>query len=205
MTIESERKYLNVDIKNLLSNLKDLGKIITKKHFETNIVFDTQNHAFYSADKLLRLRLREWPDKNDCMLTLKLPVSNNTDNVKIKEELEIKISDWEIGQAILTELGFMEFARYEKIRESWQVFLQNGAHVHLDLDILPFITAVEIEGSESDINDTEKMLGLDKFKKSIKSYHELHQKWLISSGLQNTASFVFPDEKRKALRMKMGL
>ena len=91
-------------------------------------------------------------------------------------------------------------AFYEKVRESW---LLEGAHV--DMDELPFMDVVEIEGSEAQIARLEKLLGLDKQPSSAKSYYGLYTDWLAERGRGPETSFAFSAERKASLRKALGL
>lgn len=205
MPIESERKYLEADLEETASLLEKAGAVRGGRHFETNIVYDTANLELFRSNRLLRLRKREWAAKSDILLTLKTPVHGPESNgVKLRNEFETCVQNWEGIAGILENLGYNEMARYEKARESWKLELDNGC-VRLDLDELPFIKVVEIEGEVKNIDKAAALLGLDKFKISIKSYYELHQDWLKAENLPFTRSFTFNQLEKSALRKLIGL
>ncbi len=79
------------------------------------------------------------------------------------------------------------------------------ASVNVDLDILPFCEAVEIEGEPAAIDAAALLLGLDKLETSIKSYHYLHTAWRREKGLMPALDFVFPKARRHALMLQFGI
>lgn len=182
MSVESERKYLDVDLQKISLLLSGMSAISSGPYFEINIIFDNPDLELVNKKKLLRLRAKIWPDKTEYILTFKLPVSNLTQaennlvfaaqSVKLREELEVNVSDFKTCINILNNLGYSEITRYEKIRESW--IIKNNPHLHVDVDYLPFCKVVEIEGQPEEIDRLARMLDLDKMKISTKSYYELY-------------------------------
>lgn len=189
MSCEVERKYLDVDFSRLRERLTAHGAHSEGVHFERNILFDKDEELF-GSQRLLRLRSRQWADHEDHILTLKLPpLAARTaaeTGFKIREERECPVADRQTMQGILEGLGYLPVARYEKFRESWQV---DG--VHVDMDILPFLQMVELEGEAERIRKVEVLLELDKRPTSADSYHLLHKRWRVEQGLPPERSFVF--------------
>ena len=226
MSLEVERKYLDVDFEKLSLKLQQLDCLPESWHFESNIILDTQDASLYGQSKLLRLRKQEWADKSSYILTFKAPVSEKDAraedivdkipvdpekrDIKIREELEIKIPDLETMLKIFSGLGYEIWARYEKFRQTWRFpgkYVQSGRfpEPELVLDILPFANIVEIEGPELFINQMEMNLGLDKFKKSSTNYHKLHQQWRQENCLPPQRDFIFESDERENLRKKLNL
>lgn len=225
MALEIERKYLGVDFASLITKLEELGAAGGAPHFETNIILDRANEELHGQGRLLRLRLQEWPGKTRCKITFKKPVApldkngmdgkdalplNDPSSVsplfKKMEELEVTVSDFDEALSLLGELGFVPWARYEKIRRGYELALpESGEKVKIELDYLYFAQVVEIEGKEELINQAEILLGLDKTEKSLTNYHKLHQDWLRSAGLPPQLDFVFDDDQKKRLRAEIGL
>ena len=202
MALEIERKYLDIDIPALRHRLTALGGQGTGAHFERNQVFDTAGQDLFHSGRLLRLRCQEWPGKTRHVLTLKLPtvLSPADSHCKIREERELSLDDAADLSAILEGLGYTVQARYEKVREVW---LLSG--VEAALDILPFGTVLELEGTADMLDHVGNLLGLDNTAISTKSYHELHQEWRKLHNLPPALSFVFTAERRMELRKALGL
>lgn len=204
MAKEVERKYLGVARGELRPLLESLGaKPQGGAHFESNIVYDNEQGELVAGRRLLRLRTREWPDRSDARLTYKAPLPDVAvagRMAKRREETEIGVSSARDAGKILLALGYRPVASYEKVRESW---LLEGAHV--DMDELPFMDVVEIEGSEAQIARLEKLLGLDKKPSSAKSYYGLYTDWLAERGRGPETSFAFSAERKASLRKALGL
>ncbi|MDR2054937.1 MAG: class IV adenylate cyclase [Desulfovibrio sp.] len=198
MTLEIERKYLNVDFDALRPALETHGARHICAHFERNVLFDTAGAELFLSKRLLRLRVQEWPDKKRYLLALKLPrISQN--GCKICDEREVEVADGASVSAILEGLGYAVTARYEKIREIWRL---NA--VEVCLDVLPFVTAVELEGEPARLSQTAALLGLDNCMASIKNYHDLHQDWRRQHTMPFERSFVFSEKQRCFWRKKLG-
>lgn len=207
MAVESERKYLDAPLEEIRRRLFQIGAESRGMHFETNIVLDDADKSFVSSDRLIRARKREYTDKTDCIFTVKLPPDNDSPHdCKIREELEIKAGDCEVLVKMLGILGYCPIAVYEKVRESWLLNLPGKkGRVKVDLDFLPFCHVVEIEGEPTQIDRAASMLGLDKLKTSIKSYHMLHQDWLESTGQKSEYDILFQPEEKARLMGLVGL
>lgn len=203
MSCEVERKYLDVDFSRLRERLTAHNARSEGVHFERNILFDKQDELLGSR-RLLRLRSRQWADHEDHILTLKLPpVAARTPaeaGFKIREERECRVEDRQTMQGILEGLDYLPAARYEKFRESWQM---DG--VHIDMDILPFLQVVELEGEAEHIRDIEVLLELDKQPTSADSYHILHKRWRAEQGLPPERSFVFSPSQAAQWRAALHL
>lgn len=189
MNCEVERKYLDVDFSRLRERLIALDARSESVHFERNILFDRQDELF-DSHRLLRLRSRLWAGHTDHILTFKLPPVPARDaaeaGFKIREERECPVADKQAMQGILEGLGYLPVARYEKFRESWQL-----EGVQVDMDILPFLQVVELEGKAERIQKVEVLLELDKRPTSADSYHVLHKRWRAEQGLPPERSFTF--------------
>jgi adenylate cyclase class 2 len=198
MTLEIERKYLNVDFDALRQALEAHGACCLGAHFEHNVLFDTAGTELFLGRRLLRLRMQEWPDKKKYLLTLKLP-RESQNGFKVRDEREVEVADGASVIAILEGLGYAGMARYEKIRECWRLDA-----VEVCLDVLPFVAAVELEGEPAGMTQTAALLGLDNSAASIKNYHELHQDWRRRHNMPFEPSFVFSEEERDFWRKKLG-
>lgn len=204
--METERKYLKPDLERTRLRLRGLGAVSRGPHFESNVIFDSPDSRLCGAGELLRLRLREWPDKSQSVLTFKYPCEAGLrlKSVKAREELETLVENGPAMREILERLGFRPVARYEKIRDSWR--LEFGGEIFsVELDSAPFGDVVEVEGAPSGINAVAEALGLDKCETSLKTYHELNQEWRVNSGGEQTRDLLFAPAARSRLRAALGL
>jgi len=196
MALECELKYLNVDFKKLRNALRELGAESSGPYFETNLVFDTRERSLRESNILLRLRQK----RSDVLLTVKRPPEVMIDSMlKVVEELETTVDDFDSMLAILDTLGFFISFSYEKVREKWR-FMRCA----ICLDELPFGSFVEIEGEEHDIFQVSKLLGIQDSKTSKQTYHALNVAYRKQNGLADEESFVFTKEQKEAIDKQIG-
>lgn len=208
MALEIERKYLGVDFNLLRRALAGVGAEDLGAHFESNAIFDTPDLAIHASGRLLRVRSQEWRDRTRHVLTLKLPVPDAAEGAfKVREERELAVESAAAMGAVLEGLGYREIARYEKVRAVWRLaaLLPGGSGILVELDELPFAQVVELEGDAGVLDAAARLLGLDKYEISTKSYHALHQEWRCSQGLPFERSFAFGTDERRRLRELLGL
>lgn len=160
---EVEVKVLDVDRNALVKKLLKLG---AKKYFEGEI------HAvsFDYPDKLLRnttrtLRLRTKGDKT--FLTLKNPVDNP--KIKIREELELEVSDFATMKKILESLNLKQWRDVKKTRVSYKLkdALFEFDKYHEDFEFIPEFMEIEIMATDDKeairkIYEYAEMLGIKK-------------------------------------------
>lgn len=204
MALEIERKYPGVNLRETAERLKILGAVSLGQRFETNLVFDYPDRSLYKSGRLLRLRLNEWPNRSECVLTVKAPAKNADDTIKVREELETVTGDFAATRAILEKLGYEVVAIYEKAREEWRLSFGPG-EADVALDRTPFCEAVEIEAEKRDIEKAAAALGLDKSAGASNTYHDLHREWLRERGLPPVLGFEFEPGERERLRREIGL
>ncbi len=122
----SDAQQLEIEVKFLLANradfrarLLEVGAVLTKPRvFERNVRFDTPDNRLLRQEELLRLR-----QDTAVRLTYKgLAAADAHSEAKIREELEIQVSDFDVAALIFTRLGFAPVQVYEKYRETftWQ-------------------------------------------------------------------------------------
>lgn len=129
--------------------------------YERNIRYDNAWQGLARQDKLLRLR----QDARN-RLTYKGPAQNvETAQVKIREELEIEVDDFDTAAAILQRLNFEPVQVYEKYRETFHL-----GPVEVVLDEMPFGTFMELEGEEGAIVAAANLLGLDWNQRILANY-----------------------------------
>jgi len=189
MALETELKFLGVDFKVLRQKLKDLGADSRGRFLERNAVFDDGKARLREKNILLRLR----KDK-DVVLTLKRPAGQESSRVKVREEFEVRVKDFEAMKEILRALGYEVWFWYEKVREKWLL-----GPCEVCLDTLPFGEFVEIEGPETEIAALSVKLGIDKHPVSAKTYHDLNLEYREANNLAPDHNFVFEPDVRERL------
>lgn len=129
------------------------GAVLSKPRvFEKNVAFDTADSRLFQELKLLRLR-------QDTAVTLTYkgtPANLPQSEAKVREELEVKVSDFDTLAEIFARLGFAPAVVYEKYRETftWQ-------NVEIVLDELPYGNFVEFEGEEAGLKTAVAHLNLN--------------------------------------------
>ncbi|MFW9853914.1 MAG: class IV adenylate cyclase [Candidatus Thorarchaeota archaeon] len=83
---------------------------------------------FHQTDEALRIRQIQENETQEIELTYKGPKKGN--EMKIREEITLRVSDAETAHILLTLLGFQEVMRVKKHRINW--VLSEGVQVSLD-------------------------------------------------------------------------
>lgn len=162
----------SIELENTRKKIIAIGsRLIHKKYFERNIVFDTPGGKLKNNKSLLRLRKKE----NKNIVTFKRPAhkpaSLSSTDYKIREEIEVEVSDFENTKRIFTGLGYEVVFIYEKYREEFR----KGA-VKVMVDETPIGNFIEIEGPGEAIDRTARELGCGKTDYIIENYRTLFRK-----------------------------
>ncbi|RMD54346.1 MAG: class IV adenylate cyclase [Candidatus Thermofonsia bacterium] len=150
--LEVEVKFLVSDLAALHDRVLGIGAVLVKPRvFERNLRLDTADSLLLRQRQLLRLR-------QDTAVTLTFkaePTTPHATEAKVREELEIQVSDLDTAAAIFGRLGFQPVQIYEKYRTTYQ-----WQHVEIVLDELPFGSFIELEGPEQEIKKAASALKL---------------------------------------------
>ncbi len=151
--LEVEVKFYVPDLTAVRQRLLALGAKISKPRvYERNVRFDTTDEVL--RQKLAILRLRQ---DTAVRLTYKgMPQHAVQGEARVREELEVAVSDGETMTLILERLGYFPVQVYEKYRETFV-----WGDVEIVLDEMPFGNFVELEGPEPAIKETAVQLELD--------------------------------------------
>ncbi|UZP68464.1 class IV adenylate cyclase [Desulfovibrio mangrovi] len=191
MALEIELKFLDVDFESLGLRLVALGAVYRGRHVERNLVFDTPERTFKNSDMLLRLRTKIRRDGETAVLTLKRPPKGPVpDDVKVYDELETVVQDFDGMRGILEGLGYDAAFRYEKMREEWTL---DG--VEICLDTMPFGNVAELEGEREAIIACAEKLGLSMETSSTGTYHDVNRDWRVAQGLPHDDNFCFSSSR----------
>ncbi|MCA9875144.1 MAG: class IV adenylate cyclase [Anaerolineales bacterium] len=160
--LEVEVKFLLTDRAAFRARLLASGATLHKARvFERNLRLDTLDNRLLQQEELLRLR-----QDTAVRLTYKgLAAEDEHSEAKVREELEIEVSNFETAVLIFQRLGFTPVQIYEKYRETftWQ-------DVEIVLDELPFGDFVELEGTEPAIKTVAAALELPWEKRVVNNY-----------------------------------
>lgn len=196
MHLERELKFLGVNLKETGRRLREVGGQSLGRYFETNVVFDSPDRALKRQGMLLRLREKE----GEAVLTVKRPPENaESSGLKVFEEIETGVGDFNAMRESLLAVGFVEVFGYEKIREKWRY----GECV-ICLDTLPFGDFIEIEGTEEMVAACAGDLGLEDCKTSTETYYRLNIQYRRDNGLPPDENFRFSEAERADLVRLLG-
>ena len=150
--VEKEVKFYIGDLAALQGRLRSLGvELVTPRVFERNLRFDTPDLRLTASRQVLRLR-----QDNGATITYKGP-STEVDGVRVRQEIEIGVTDFDQARKLLESLGYTLAVVYEKWRTTYRY-----NQLEIDLDELPFGNFCEIEGDETErIRGTAGVLALD--------------------------------------------
>ncbi len=160
--LETEVKFLLPDLARFRKRLLAAGaELIAPRIYERNVRYDTNWQSLKLQGKLLRLR-----QDRAVTLTFKGPALEAVKSeARVREELEIRASDFDTLAAILKKIGFEPVQVYEKYRETFGMDM-----VEIVIDQMPFGDFVELEGDEEDIKETAKRLDLDWRERILANY-----------------------------------
>ena len=160
--LEIEVKFLLADRASFREQLLIAGAVLHRaRRYEYNVRLETADLALQKKWQLLRLR-----KDTAVTLTLKGPAPMApASEVKVREELEIKVDDFETTLQLLQRLGYNPLQVYEKYRETFHL-----EEVEIVIDELPFGDFVELEGPERAIKKAAFLLGLDWQQRILTNY-----------------------------------
>lgn len=151
--LEIEVKFLVRDLPAVRRRLLALGAQLHKgRVYERNVRLDNPWDGLRLQGKLLRLR-----QDTEARLTYKgEPEAQVQSEARVREELEVRVDDFELMLTLLGRVGFEPRQVYEKYRETFSF-----GEVEVVLDELPFGEFVELEGEETAIRAAAEALDLE--------------------------------------------
>jgi adenylate cyclase class 2 len=211
MARETEIKLHIANPKSFLRTLAKLGaKPASSRVHEHNVIFDTPDGGLAKHGQLLRIRT-ESPAPNAkgkkparkanprVILTFKSPPEQlaiadlSHRRHKVREEIEVVLTDASSLQKIFEGLGLKGWFRYEKYRTPYKlpVRLKWAKDLIIDLDETPIGTFVELEGPPDAIDRAARELGHSHHDYVLKNYLVLYIDDCKRQGLQPT-HMLFP-------------
>ncbi|MCP5106594.1 MAG: class IV adenylate cyclase [bacterium] len=145
------------------------SRLIARRSLEHNMVFDTPDSTLKKGKLLLRLRQKD--NKNIVTFKRRPVLPGASDTYKIREEIEVEVSDFATMKKIFTGLGYGPVFIYEKYREIFQM-----GDVQLMVDETPIGNFLEIEGPEEAIDFAARRLGFGKNDYITANYRSLFKK-----------------------------
>jgi adenylate cyclase class 2 len=201
MARETEIKLRIEDAAGLHKKLKRLGARPVKggrgRAHEMNVIFDTPQGGLAKHGQLLRIRM-ETPEARSTknkgggsrrvMLTFKRPAMSletapsmegrvvAAGRHKVREEIEVEVSDAKNLTKIFEGLGMRGWFRYEKYRTTFKLpaALRWAQGLLIELDETPIGTFVELEGPAEAIDRAAKELGYSPRDYVLKNYLALY-------------------------------
>jgi adenylate cyclase class 2 len=148
--------------------LADGFEVLRPRVFEANVVFDTLDQALRRSSRLLRLR------QAGRTVTLTYKGVPQSGKHKVREEVEVEVSDLAAMSGILSRLGYRPVFRYEKYRTEFGQPRRAGVVM---LDETPVGIFLELEGTPSWIDRTARKLGFEEEAYITASYARLYLEW----------------------------
>lgn len=191
---EIEIKLRVSDVSALRHRLKQLrAREILPRTYESNTLYDTPSRSLNRRGQLMRIRI-EQPSANarhvrtartsSAILTYKSPSGsfrgsqttfrkrNDRARFKIRDEVEIIVSDGERMSGILHALGLRPAFRYEKFRTTYALPGIRGLKV--EFDETPVGLFLELEGSAATIDRAARLLGYARSDYMTETYGALY-------------------------------
>lgn len=218
MAREIEIKLRITDAKALKRTLKRLGARPvgsgSGRAHESNVIFDTPHGGLAKRGQLLRIRTEtpEAKSKNGksatgqrTVLTFKRPPvrrksasrgAEENHRHKVREEIELEVSNAAILAKIFEGLGMRGWFRYEKYRTTFRLPASvNWARgLLIELDETPIGTFVELEGPPAAIDRAAQELGYAKRDYVLKNYLSLYVEACRRTG-EEPRDMLFPAKK----------
>lgn len=198
MMRETEIKLRIDDIQAFRRRLKKLGAVLVDRSLgrvhEENVIFDTPQGGLAKHGQLLRIRTetpegrgstKKAKEKPRVLLTFKRPIAGPVASVadvaphgphKVREEIEMEITDAAKLAAIFEGLGMSGWFRYEKYRTTFRLPTSKawGRGLLIELDETPIGTFAELEGPAAAIDQAAQQLGYSKRDYVLKNYLALY-------------------------------
>ena len=192
MPRETEIKLKIEDAKALGRRLKQLGARPVGpgqgRVHEENVIFDTPQGGLAKHGQLLRIRTETRKAKKEkprVVLTFKRPVARAAVSAadhppdgfhKVREEIEMEVTDARALTTIFEGLGMKGWFRYEKYRTTFQLPASKtwARGLLIELDETPIGTFVELEGPAAAIDRAAQELGYSKRDYVLKNYLSLY-------------------------------
>lgn len=215
MAREREIKLKVEDVKGFQRLLKKLGAQPagngSGRVHEENVIFDTPQGDLAKHGQLLRIRI-ETPEsrgnsgksksKPRVVLTFKRPVARPggsdaerpaDSSHKVREEIEMEVTDAATLTTIFEGLGMSGWFRYEKFRTTFQLPASKvwARGLLIELDQTPIGTFVELEGPAAAIDRAAVELGYSKRDYVLKNYLTLYVEECRRKGEQ-PVHMIFP-------------
>ena len=118
---EREVKVLNIDKKEIEKKLIDLGAVLVKDEDQVNYRFDTDDYFLKKKYMgYLRIRITKNNLSGETKSTMTFKRSIKKDSLRVNEEIDTDLSDWENASKIIQLLGYKQKRPGYKHRRSYR-------------------------------------------------------------------------------------
>lgn len=141
----------------------------TARHFEDNLLLDTEDKLLSQKAAILRIRQS---GETGGILTYKEKTAPNAPATQFKQRIEFEttLADPAIAIAIFERLGYQKWFRYQKYRTVYRATLPGGQSLHVMFDETPIGNFIELEGEEEAIAQAVELLGISREDYVMESY-----------------------------------
>jgi adenylate cyclase class 2 len=195
MAKEREIKLRIEDLSALRRALAKLrARVVKPRIHERNIIFDTPESTLAKREQLLRIRTeapagQSRKDGSHSVVTFKRPISaagsgSKAERHKVREEIELDVSDGKALASIFEGLGMRGWFQYEKFRTTFRLPASQrwAKGLLLELDETPIGVFLELEGPASAIDRAAQALGFEKRDYVLANYMDLYRQYCRSRG-----------------------
>ena len=197
---EREIKLRIEDLPALRRALANLGAlVVTPRVHELNVVFDTPEFDLAKREHLLRIRTqtpgasrgRTSGVATRARVTFKRPVpaagstgKGERRRHKVREEIELEVTDGKSLARIFEGLGMNAWFRYEKLRTTFRLPGSRGwaKGLLIELDETPIGVFLELEGPAAAIDRAARALGFQSRDYILANYMVLYREYCRSRG-----------------------
>jgi len=195
MAKEREIKLRIEDLSALRRALAKLrARVVKPRIHERNIIFDTPESTLAKREQLLRIRTeapagQSRKDGSHSVVTFKRPISaagsgSKAERHKVREEIELDVSDGKALASIFEGLGMRGWFQYEKFRTTFRLPASQrwAKGLLLELDETPIGVFLELEGPASAIDRAAQALGFEKRDYVLANYMDLYRQYCRRRG-----------------------
>jgi adenylate cyclase class 2 len=207
---EREIKLRIVDLAALRRALRRLGaRVVRPRLRERNVLFDSAEGSLASREQLLRIRTelpvgRGWKGCTRSLVTFKRPIvtsgsSEKGERHKVREEIELEISNPKALAMIFEGLGMRNWFQYEKFRTTFRLPASNAwaKGLLIELDETPIGVFLELEGPANAIDRVAKALGFETGDYVLANYMTLYREYCRSRGEEPRDMLFAKNENKK--------
>ncbi|MEO6727092.1 MAG: class IV adenylate cyclase [Blastocatellia bacterium] len=143
-------------------------EIETARHFEDNILLDTEDRQL--SQKAAILRVRQSGETGSLTYKEKAAPDAPVTQFKQRIEFETALADPHQAIAIFERLGYQKWFRYQKYRTVYHSTLPGSKTLHVMFDETPIGNFIELEGEEEAILQAVELLGIGSEDYVLESY-----------------------------------